>query len=691
MKEKWNAIVSGSVFILLMFGAMFTEAKERLTTDSLLRRVTYQTWSFPQEKIYISTDRDAYVSGDTIRFRAFLVDASTHMKPKLESKYIYVELVNSFGEKTERIKVMKKDNVYAGILPLDAEMPEGTYTLSAYTQFMLNTGNDYFFRKPIPVFNQLSSRYNFDIKTENGVLKACLSERGSERPVKVENISINGPGEEYFASGIRKRSEYSMKISDKMKDAGHVIVRFDKYEKFVSIPLDSTKFSITFHAEGGHLIPDIRNRLAFKAVKTDGLSHEIVGRLIDDYGNEICEFKSDHKGMGVIEFIPASDKKYSAIIDSRTFSIPDTENDIHSISVSPVGTDSISINILPAPSQPLYLIAHTGGIVSFVSEISEKVVRLDRKKLGSGIVQLLLTNDSGDIMSSRMIFNHSGYIYGYDTDSLPDGDYTVKASLNAKPDTTHSIVSSLLLQSELKGVIENPDYYFRQRDSITDSHLDLVMLTHGWERYDLNSALHNNYAKPQHPMEIGGEISGIVKSRWKGKPLKNAVVMLISPQLNFADQTITDANGRFVFKGLDWPDHTAFTIQVLGKNGNNEHNFSIDEEDFVYISPIPEMRELNEMYSMDNYDYLTAGTVMLEELVVTAPMGSEQARREMLASLGVKSFNSKEMEERHITSYEEVFKKNPRSQNCKRKCGQFILKSIRIQLGSSRNSSGVLG
>ncbi|MDE5586242.1 MAG: TonB-dependent receptor plug domain-containing protein, partial [Muribaculaceae bacterium] len=260
---------------------------------------------------------------------------------------------------------------------------------------------------------------------------------------------------------------------------------------------------------------------------------------------------------------------------------------------------------------------------------------------------------------SRMIFNHAGYIYGDETDALPDGDYSVYASINAKTDTTSSIVSSLLLQSELKGVIEDPDYYFRQRDSITDSHLDLLLLTQGWERYDLNSALHNEYAKPELPMEIGGEISGTVKSRWKGKPLKNAVVMLISPKLNFADQSTTDSDGRFVFKGLDWPDHTAFTIQVLGKNGNKEHNFSVDEEEDPQISPIPEILELNDPDALVDYDLLTAGTVMLEELVVTAPMGSEQARREMLAALGVKSFTSKEMEDKHMTSYEEVLRKIP--------------------------------
>ncbi len=73
--------------------------------DSLARNLSYQFWSFPQEKVYLSTDRAGYVAGDTIRFRAFLVDAISHRQPENSSKYIYVDLLDPFGNKTETIKI----------------------------------------------------------------------------------------------------------------------------------------------------------------------------------------------------------------------------------------------------------------------------------------------------------------------------------------------------------------------------------------------------------------------------------------------------------------------------------------------------------------------------------------------------------------------------------------------------------
>ena len=45
----------------------------------------------PQEKIYVHTDKPYYVAGDTLWFRAHLVDAVTHT-PISRSRYINIEL-----------------------------------------------------------------------------------------------------------------------------------------------------------------------------------------------------------------------------------------------------------------------------------------------------------------------------------------------------------------------------------------------------------------------------------------------------------------------------------------------------------------------------------------------------------------------------------------------------------------------
>ena len=93
----------------------------------------------PQERIYLHTDRPYYVPGDTVWFRAHLVDAVTHT-PISRSKYVYVELLDNAADTLcQRIIVRSdSDGVFANALTLPRHLHDGTYTLAAYTQWMRN-------------------------------------------------------------------------------------------------------------------------------------------------------------------------------------------------------------------------------------------------------------------------------------------------------------------------------------------------------------------------------------------------------------------------------------------------------------------------------------------------------------------------------------------------------------------------
>ena len=93
----------------------------------------------PQEVIHIHHDRPYYVPGDTVWFRAHLVDAVTHT-PISRSKYVYVELLDNAADTlVQRIIVRSdSDGVFANALTLPRHLHDGTYTLAAYTQWMRN-------------------------------------------------------------------------------------------------------------------------------------------------------------------------------------------------------------------------------------------------------------------------------------------------------------------------------------------------------------------------------------------------------------------------------------------------------------------------------------------------------------------------------------------------------------------------
>lgn len=660
MRNFYRTGATVALLTLLYAFSINMTAATPLTADSLAQRLMYQVWSYPQEKVYVATDRDAYTSGDTVRFRAFLVDAATHARPKQGSGYIYVELLDPFGTNVARMKIKSKNGVFAGTLPIDIDMTEGNYTLCAYTQFMENAGKDYFFRKSLPIFSHLAQKYRFETEIADGQLTARLTERASGRPVRAELILLSLPNQNSPLEEANKRSTYSTKITRKMSEAVVVKLRFDKYDKFISIPGDSKNLSLTFHPEGGYLIAGISNRLAFKALDSKGLSAEISGYIADQEGNKVADIRTEHNGMGAIDFTPAEGQSYHAVTGGLTFPIPDADSNATILSVETPDADNIAVKTAGMKRDGLKLIAQNGGVPSMAIEMTEPSIRIDRNSLGSGIVQLLLLDAEGNTLSSRMIFNHSGYLYNIPADSLPKGDYAVKALRGITPAAPGtSIVADMMLQSELNGHIENPDYYFSDRNDETDRHLDLLLLTQGWKRYDIPSVWKGHFDVPRIPLEIGGEISGQVKSRWKGAPLNNAIVMLISPQLDYAAKAFTDAEGRFSFTGLDWPDGTAFLIQAFNETGGKEHNFSIDNETFPTAEPLAVRTRKPADENLPDESTLTAGTIILDELEVNALPSREESRREMLAAMGVKTITADDIEKMKATSYEEVIWKIP--------------------------------
>ena len=71
--------------------------------DSLALLFDNQLTVFPQEKIYVHTDKPYYISGERIWFRAYLADAINHV-PSPASRYVYVELINPLDSIVTRVK-----------------------------------------------------------------------------------------------------------------------------------------------------------------------------------------------------------------------------------------------------------------------------------------------------------------------------------------------------------------------------------------------------------------------------------------------------------------------------------------------------------------------------------------------------------------------------------------------------------
>jgi len=531
-------------------------------------RLVSQVREFPQEKLYIQTDKSYYSAGDSLWFRAYLVHASLHIPLNL-SHYIYIELIDPECKVVARQKIAPVQlSFFCGQIYLPEKLKTGWYTIRAYTNYMRNLKESYFFHKKIFVCDLLLNKEN---------------NKGS-----------------------------SIKTSD--KNAG-VLVQ--------PASLGRNLNDVQFFPEGGSLITGVRQTIAFKALAPDGHSTPVSGRVMDDTGSEVAKFCSEYLGMGRFELQAEAGRHYVAVCRNnsgveQSISIADAKDHNISLAVSQ-DSDRLSFHVLSPGNVPLkdtlYLIAHIRGlpVIQKVIPPGAQTVNLSTKGIGTGIAQIVLLNSRLDVLSQRLVFlynvdnkaelslktdkqiyrtrdvvhaklqltSHAGApLKGMMSVSITD-DNDVKA------DPFHrSIESYLLLESDLKGEIERPDDYFSPWSDSTSRRMDLLMLTQGWSRYDIPVVLAGTNEKgTNYEVELGTVLSGKLRSMLTGRPVANHTVSLYfkGEDVFFSNKTNTDKNGRFTFSCPDFPDGTAVHVEAPGK-GINATELVMNDDSFPEVT-----------------------------------------------------------------------------------------------------------
>ena len=100
------------------------------------------------EKVFVHTDKDSYVGGDTLWFRAYRVQAETH-SPMLYSGLVYADLFDADNKQVARIQLTRTDFCFKGSYKLPKNLDPGYYTLTAYTYWMQNFPSEFYFSKRI--------------------------------------------------------------------------------------------------------------------------------------------------------------------------------------------------------------------------------------------------------------------------------------------------------------------------------------------------------------------------------------------------------------------------------------------------------------------------------------------------------------------------------------------------------------
>jgi hypothetical protein len=462
---------------------------------------------FTQERIYLHYDKSTYAPGESIWFKAYLMQT---IFPVDESKTVYIDWTDENGKLLLHGVSPIEDGTAFGQFDIPESYTGKYIHVKAYTKWMLNFDSAFLYNKDLRVLSDSNSS-----------------------PVSKNIIQPE----------------------------------------------------LTFFPEGGDAIAGVTNKIAFIANDQFGRPIKIKGEIKNAKGVIVNKLNIVHDGMGYFFIMPQAGETFSA-------SWEDERGHLHKTELPAIKTSGVSLQITVAGTRRNFLVSAAPASVSEINSVHiigtmyqqpvfniTKVLKEGRaegiiptQSLPSGVLTITVFDNQWKPLAERITYvNNEEYTFqpemkvqhwGLNKRARNEIEISVPDSLYANlsvsvtdagidEDSSDNIISHLLLTGELKGKINNPAYYFLNNSDSIMQQLDLVMLTHGWRRFDWEKVLNGkfpviNYPKDTSYLTLSGKIYGATPSQLRSASeiilmvnRKNSGMQIITAPVN-GDGTFND-------------------------------------------------------------------------------------------------------------------------------------------------------
>lgn len=547
--------------------------------------------STPVEKVYLHTDKEVYVPGETLWFGAYLVEGSLHGVSKL-SEVTYVDLLDSAGQSLVQLSLKMVNGIGNGDISLGDTLAMGQYTIRGYTHYQRNFDPGFIFSKSIflvdsevdeaqQAVSTNSAKYDFQYFPEGGDLVAGQSSAVAFKATDERGTGVYVEGELVTKSGTVVSTFKSQHLG--MGRFLFIPVKGEAYE--FKYKINDKEFSLPVKkplSEGSRL-----------SVRQAATSFTITGSTSPGFDINDCLIMGHVRGQIYLMARPEAGRDfiYAKVPHNRM----------------PNGIIHLTMFQKGVPVQERLIFNENSVLLPQVTFIAEQLKRRDKA--------------SFEITVS-------------DTEGAPiNGKVSMSILEEAIPENQININSYLNLFSDLKGVVENPASYFDPENSNRKTHLDLLMMTQGWRRFVWTDVLDNSIPDINYYAEKGFSVEGQVVDYYKrDKPRPGMVSLNFLENLLFKQEIETDESGNFYFDGLDIQDSVSVMVQAMrkGKKGKVKRETNA----FVKISQpdsLPYRQTLltrfgtndDEKFAeilsdVEEFTYKTDDVIELDEFVISA-------------------------------------------------------------------------
>ncbi|MFT3981604.1 MAG: hypothetical protein QM687_14110 [Ferruginibacter sp.] len=461
--------------LLLLLSCSIAKLSAQELYDSLLYELNSK---YPQEKIYIHTDKTYYNPGETVWFKAYVKSdnfstaISTNLyaelideKNNVLSKKIMPIILSGAGSQFELPDSVKKSKLY----------------IRAYTRWMLNFDSTLIYTKAINI-NQPNLKkapaapvYTLNFFPEGGDLVAGIESKVAFKTNDAEGLPFDIKGDIIGEDGAKITS-----FKTTHDGMGYFLLKPEARKRYKAVWKDASG------APHETLVPNAKVQSATLSLEQRNGEVFFTIRRPADATDPFKEF--------VIIGQMHQQIVYAARINFK----------VKTEVTAPIPVDTLKDGILQvtlfnAAEQPV------AERIAFINNTMDQFitdVHMIEKKIQPKAKNVLQLDLSGELKSNLSVsitddIQSPGLAYG------------------------ENILSQLLMTTDLKGYVHNPGYYFSSDADSVKNHLDLVMMTNGWRRFKWEDILADKWPQiryvPDNYLSVEGNVYGLSPNDLNGK------------------------------------------------------------------------------------------------------------------------------------------------------------------------------
>jgi hypothetical protein len=537
-KKMLKYLFGGSLIIILGFLNFSNNTVSDDHLQQLLSKTNLFNLRFPQERVYLHLDRQSYWANEDIWFKAYVKNSP------INEGNLYIEIINASGDVVNKNIAWVQNGLAYGDFHLADTLSSGVYQIRAYTNWMRNFDDVWFFRKDLVIWNPRDKKIGAE------------SQKLRQSDIDLQFFPEGGT----FIAGVKNRVAFKAT---------------DKQGKGID-------FEGTITDDSGNKVVEIKS--AYKGI-----------------GSFVIQPESGKKYTAEVVFAGNVEKQ-------TDLPKPENEGVLLSVNALDAAKITVQVIEKTSKQESYFLVAQSSGEIFYHTQITAangtSTLELEKTKLPGGILKFTLFNSNLVPVCERLVFNNQVDVVNLvikpdkpeykqrekikiGVAAITSGGEPCEANLSMsvynvtaqlkEDEYANNIFTHFLISSELKGNIENPAYYFKDDSLTTQLALDNLMLTHGYREFEWKAILEDDFPEITFQPEPSIEIKGRVISANTNKPVAGGKVtmMTLKSLLNVSQQE-TDSLGQFVFSELYFYDTIYVSLKAENSRGKTATTIEID-------------------------------------------------------------------------------------------------------------------